>query len=436
MFNTTAENPKIPLFLQIVTSVECLVVFSAAAVLFFLPDLGKELWAWSAPPFNSRFIGAIYFAALAPLITFAVTGRWTPGRIVLWMIFAFTTAIMIAMLIHWNNFEWGRPATWAFWFLYLFLPVNSTLFLYLLRNLNLADAQPTPDTWRYVLIASAIMLGLYGVALLLTPEAVTSFWPWPVDAFHGRIYTATFLTPAVGALLIQKKGSPFEYFTLGLTLLILGVASIAGVLITTATVPPAKQVDFGALGTWAYFFMNLVLAILGGGLMMLGRTLVTEVSAAPKGFNRPAHVRPVTPAPATQPVIAKSAGVGETIEIRRPAGKATVTVEAGGKYRLEFSGGKKVALSGQPEYFVGRADPSSNWAPAANLAPLGGEKEGVSRQHARIFLEGIVPYLEDLGSHNGTFVNDQRLQPNKPVMLKNNDRVRFGGMSAVFQVES
>src|SRR5262249_47048386 len=142
MFNTTSDNPKIPLFLQLVTIIECLVVFSAAAVLFFLPALGKDIWAWSAPPFNSRFIGAIYFAALAPLITFAATGRWTPGRIVLWMIFAFTTAIMIAMFIHIDQFAWERPATWAFWFLYLFLPVNSVIHLYRLRNLNLADAQP------------------------------------------------------------------------------------------------------------------------------------------------------------------------------------------------------------------------------------------------------------------------------------------------------
>lgn len=271
MFNWTTNNQKIPPFLRFVTWVECVVVFSTAAVLFFLPALGKELWAWGPPPFNSRYIGAIYFAALAPLIMFAITGRWAPGRVVLWMIFIFTTAIMLAMLIHTYNFEWTRWSTYAFWFLYLFLPLNSAIHLYLLRHLGVTDARPTPWTWRWVLTIAAIGLSVYSLWLFLAPEAATVFWPWPVDAFHGRIYMATFATPAVGAWLIRKRAAPSEYVTLGLTLLILGAASILGVLITNPTVPTERQVDLTALGTWLYFLMNLACAMLGGGLIWVGR---------------------------------------------------------------------------------------------------------------------------------------------------------------------
>jgi hypothetical protein len=271
MINTTASNPKIPPFLRFVTYVECVVVFASAAVLFFLPGVGRDLWAWVIPPFNSRYVGAIYFAALLPLVTKAVVGRWAPGRVVLWMIFTFTTSIMLAMLIHWNDFEWTRPATWAFWFLYLFLPVNSAVHLYLLRSLPPADERPTPGAWQYVLLAAAIVLGLYGVGLLLVPETVTAFWPWDIDAFHGRIYAATFLTPAVGAWLIRQKGAPSEHFILGLTLLTLGVLSIVGVIWTSATVPPDRQVDYTGLGTWAFFGMNAVMALAGGALVMSGR---------------------------------------------------------------------------------------------------------------------------------------------------------------------
>ncbi len=34
---------------------------------------------------------------------------------------------------------------------------------------------------------------------------------------------------------------------------------------------------------------------------------------------------------------------------------------------------------------------------------------GLSRRHARIVLQGERPCLEDLGSRNGTFVNDEQI---------------------------
>jgi pSer/pThr/pTyr-binding forkhead associated (FHA) protein len=46
----------------------------------------------------------------------------------------------------------------------------------------------------------------------------------------------------------------------------------------------------------------------------------------------------------------------------------------------------------------------------------------VSGKHARLSLKDSVALLEDLGSTNGTFVNDQRIQRAE---LKNGDRVRF-----------
>lgn len=425
MLNSTADNPKVPPFLQFVTSFECLVVVSTALVLFFLPDLGQLIWAWSAPPFNSRFVGAIYWAALAPLLIFAITGRWVPGRLVLWMIFVFTTSIMFAMLIHSANFEWDRPATWGFWFLYIFLPINSAVHLYLLRNLSLADVHPTPTAWRYGLIAAAIILGLYGFGLLFTPDSVTAFWPWPVDSFHGRIYAATFLTPAVGAWLIRDKGAPSEYFTLGLTLTILGVTSIIGLFLASASVPVNSQVDLAALGTWGYLLMNIVCGLFGGGLMILGYTSVAQASAQATAATRPAHLRPqmAVPVGTTKPLNGEV-----TVDLPR-------MVLNGRRYRLDFANNKKIEFYAQFETFVGRADPANEWSPAVDLTPYGGEAEGVSRRHARIFAQGTQLYVEDLGSHHGTFVNEKRLAPNKPAQLKANDRLRFGALNATFQAE-
>ena len=48
----------------------------------------------------------------------------------------------------------------------------------------------------------------------------------------------------------------------------------------------------------------------------------------------------------------------------------------------------------------------------------------VSQQHARIFGKGDKWYVEDLGSTNGTFVNDQKLAA--PAQVEPGDKVRVG----------
>lgn len=47
-----------------------------------------------------------------------------------------------------------------------------------------------------------------------------------------------------------------------------------------------------------------------------------------------------------------------------------------------------------------------------------------SSQHARLFGKNSSWYVEDLGSTNGTFVNDQKLAA--PAMVQQGDRIRVG----------
>jgi DNA-binding response OmpR family regulator len=54
----------------------------------------------------------------------------------------------------------------------------------------------------------------------------------------------------------------------------------------------------------------------------------------------------------------------------------------------------------------------------------------VSREHARLRREGWRVILEDLGSTNGTFLNDERILD--PVELRDEDRIRVGDVTFVF----
>lgn len=57
----------------------------------------------------------------------------------------------------------------------------------------------------------------------------------------------------------------------------------------------------------------------------------------------------------------------------------------------------------------------------------------LSRRHAHIFLKGGLPFIEDLGSTNGTFVNDKRMDEHA-LPLQDGDVVAFGGHHFVYAV--
>ncbi len=75
---------------------------------------------------------------------------------------------------------------------------------------------------------------------------------------------------------------------------------------------------------------------------------------------------------------------------------------------------------------LGRLDPASNAFPEVDLSPDTATLKGVSRRHARILKYGETVVVEDLGSVNGTFVNNRRLAPYLPEALNHGDILKLG----------
>lgn len=83
-------------------------------------------------------------------------------------------------------------------------------------------------------------------------------------------------------------------------------------------------------------------------------------------------------------------------------------------------------ISGKDNVTLGREDAVSNIYPDIDLTPNGGEEGGVSRMHARIFMDNGQYMLEDENSTNFTFINRQRLAAKTPTPLQDNDEIRLG----------
>lgn len=56
----------------------------------------------------------------------------------------------------------------------------------------------------------------------------------------------------------------------------------------------------------------------------------------------------------------------------------------------------------------------------------------VSRRHARISYERGRYWIADLGSSNGTYLNDRRLEQDRAVALQDGDRIRLGRVELIF----
>lgn len=79
----------------------------------------------------------------------------------------------------------------------------------------------------------------------------------------------------------------------------------------------------------------------------------------------------------------------------------------------------------EKEFVIGR---KANELPETflDLSELDGYNMGISRRHAMIRRSDNGYEIIDLSSTNGTWMNDERLIPNKPYKLKNGSQLRIG----------
>jgi hypothetical protein len=74
--------------------------------------------------------------------------------------------------------------------------------------------------------------------------------------------------------------------------------------------------------------------------------------------------------------------------------------------------------------YIGRTDEKPVDIDLENQEPA--DRIWSSRQHAMINFENGQITIEDLGSLNGTFVNRNRINPNEPKLIQENDVVQIG----------
>jgi CRP-like cAMP-binding protein len=130
--------------------------------------------------------------------------------------------------------------------------------------------------------------------------------------------------------------------------------------------------------------------------------------------------------------------VGREVDADHVALDATqiAPIEKAPRHRLvDVATGTAFFFSKADETTIGRADPVTGILPDIDLTPVDTNRS-VSRRHAKVIRSGNDYYvLEEVGTVNGTYVNDQRIPTGVPVTLHNGDLIKIGliSMKAVFE---
>lgn len=270
-------NPIIAPLLRAVYILIAVVVIAGAS-LFFVPGLIGPRWPWPLTPFNTSFLGAIYIVELVAIVITIVSNRWSPTRLVLPISFTFAIVVTSVSLFYLGRFDAQRWTTYAWFVLYLVPIAVFANYLWLYRNQPPAETVPVPSAWRTYLMVGAIVYGLYGLGLLALPDTFSAFWPWKIDDFHARLYSAIFICLVVGMLTLVRAASSLELVTMGLAKVILAVFSILGLIIVDIS---AHRVDWSAPGTWLWIAGLGVLIVAGLGMARLATQLQARPAMKP-----------------------------------------------------------------------------------------------------------------------------------------------------------
>lgn len=100
-------------------------------------------------------------------------------------------------------------------------------------------------------------------------------------------------------------------------------------------------------------------------------------------------------------------------------------------FSLQFDGfAEPVLLEPETRMTVGRLDEERDNYPDIDLNPYGAVEKGVSARHAVIEHDHGSVQITDVGSTNGTYINDRRLTPNQAYILHSGDEIRFAKLLA------
>ena len=256
------------------------VLTAAFVILYLFPSRTDRLWAWTIPSqMTAMLMGGGYLAGALFFARAARSPRWHrlgPGFLATTL---FTTMLLAATLLHWDEFHHDHVSFWAWLALYVVTPPLLPVLWARNRRHDPGTPEPgdrlvPPALARAVAAVGAGQLA-FAAVLFVRPSLFLSRWPWPVSPLSARVVASFAVFPAVVyvAFAVERRWSALR---LAFETAIAGVA-----LIGVAAVRDADEFRAGGLTTGWRVGLVVALAALAGVWWVMQRGGETAAADAP-----------------------------------------------------------------------------------------------------------------------------------------------------------
>lgn len=242
------------------------VLVAAGVILYGFPTQTARLWAWEMnPPMTALAVGGGYLAGAVFFVRAWASPRWHTVGLAFVAATVLTTLLLVATILHWENFTHGHVSFWAWAVVYAVAPWVLPILWSRNRRHDPGDAVETavvPAGLRRLVGAVGIVQVGAALAFFVAPSLAMDWWPWTLSPLTTRTISAflAFVGIVWVAFLFEHRWSALrlhvESATLGLALVALGLlrasGDLASGLATTLVVAVLVAVIVGAAALWVF----------------------------------------------------------------------------------------------------------------------------------------------------------------------------------------
>jgi hypothetical protein len=199
--------------IQPVTRIVAVVVIPflvlAFLILYFFPERSADRFAWNIrPDIMGVYIGAGYLGGSYLFLRTALGGRWSRVAVGFPAVSAFTLAMLIATILHWDRFDIHHFPFQLWLILYVITPVLVPVLWWRQRHSDDGSPEPGDKVVPVAVRRGVLLLGIgivvVAVAGFFVPSLIIGFWPWSLSPLMARILSGWGFLLGVGNIFVSR----------------------------------------------------------------------------------------------------------------------------------------------------------------------------------------------------------------------------------------
>lgn len=263
------NNDHISPIIKIISAVVVPFLVLAFIILYFFPELSGTRFAWAiSPDIMAMFMGAGYIGGSWLFLNVLFGKQWHRVAAGFFPVTSFTTAMLLATILHWDKFDISHFPFQLWLGLYVVTPfLVPWMWWYNHKadpGIPESDDLIVPSAPRWGLRILGIGLLIFALVGFLSPNSLIRIWVWELKPLTARVLSGWFSLMGVGGLVISRE-SRWSSWRVGIETI--GIWHI--LVVIAAFMRPS---DFTA-GVWNWYIISVILTLAGMGVLYLQMTL-------------------------------------------------------------------------------------------------------------------------------------------------------------------